>query len=326
MKIPPNSIVISFYENTPVLQRTTAADESSVIEIGDFSDVCTEAIYVIDFKKQCFHYVSDHDLFLCGHSKDEILELGYNFYSEIVHKDDLSKLAEMHREILKYLCCQDSGNDKIIYFSCTFRIKNYLQQNKQSEYSMVYQKLIPKFTDGEIRYGICLLTNSVIKNTGNLRCYYKNKSDFSEYSFATKRWKTSHIKYLTEREKTILRFVKQGKNLRKIADTMCVSYKTLQSITASIYEKFEVHTMEEAIIYATNHLLIFHPHSNEIHKHNGQCMHKKQCRTKLTPEILLRIQTKINNGQSINSIAKQEGVSNGAIHKAIKSKKLHKNT
>jgi hypothetical protein len=81
--------------------------------------------------------------------------------------------------------------------------------------------------------------------------------------------------------------------------------------------------MEEAIIYATNHLLIFHSLNHKIHEHKPQC---KKHKIKLLPEVLQRIQTDMNRGQSINSIAKRENVSSSAIHKAIKSGKLNKNT
>jgi hypothetical protein len=192
----PDSIVTSFYENISL--STMVGNENCMIGIDAFSDLCIEAIYVIDFKQRCFSYVSDHDLFLCGHSKDEVLRLGYDFYSEIVHKDDLPQLVETHQEILKCLCIPDSINDDIFYFSCTFRIKNYMHQGKRPKYLMIYQKLIPKFVDSEIRYGICLITSSVIKNTGNLRLYYKNNPYFDKYSFITKKWEKQNIEYLTK--------------------------------------------------------------------------------------------------------------------------------
>jgi DNA-binding CsgD family transcriptional regulator len=322
----PDSIVTSFYGNISL--STMAGDENCVIEIDTFANLCIEAIYVIDFKKRCFSYVSDHDLFLCGHPKDEVLRLGYDFYSEIVHKDDMPRLVEMHQKILKYLCIPDSINNDISYFSCTFRIKNYMHQGKRPKYLMVYQKLIPKFVDNEIRYGICLITSSVVKNTGNLRLYYKNNSYFDKYSLTTKKWEKQNLEYLTEQEIEIFILVKQGKILKEIADEIHVSYKTLQGITASLYKDIKVHSIEEATIYVTNHLLLFHSHNSLNHQINEhrQKKNKKQCKIKLTPEVLQRIQSNINNGQSISYISKQENISREAIYKAIKSGKLSKNT
>jgi DNA-binding NarL/FixJ family response regulator len=303
----------------PVLQPG-ATNNSCVIEMDDFSSMCVEAMYVLDFKNQCFHSVSDHNLFLCGYSKDEVMHLGYDFYSEIVHHEDLPRLIEMHQEILNCLYNPDNMNN-INYFSCTFRIKNYLQKEQKTEYLMVYQKLIPKFVAGEILYGICLLTSSVIKNTGNLRLYYKNNRRIDIYSFRSKGWTECEVEYLTEQETRILIYAKQGMALKMIAYTLGIAYKTVQKITESIYKKLNVHTMEEAIIYATTHLLVFHSHKHKIHKHKLQA---KKYKIKLRPDVLQRIQKDIDRGQSINSIAKQENVSNSAIHKAIKSGKLNK--
>lgn len=47
---------------------------------------------------------------------------------------------------------------------------------------------------------------------------------------------------------------------------------------------------------------------------------------KLLPHVLIRIQSKLNKGQSVNSIAKQEGISEGSIRYGVKTGKLEKKT
>ena len=47
---------------------------------------------------------------------------------------------------------------------------------------------------------------------------------------------------------------------------------------------------------------------------------------KLLPHVLKRIQSKLNKGQSVNSIAKQEGISEGCIRYSVKTGKLEKKT
>ncbi len=47
---------------------------------------------------------------------------------------------------------------------------------------------------------------------------------------------------------------------------------------------------------------------------------------KLLPDVLKRIQEKLNNGQSAYSIAKQEGISEGSIRYCFKTGKLEKKT
>ena len=52
-------------------------------------------VYVIDYEKQAFEYVSDNPLFLCGHSAKEVKEKGYAFYYKYVAKEDLDLLARI---------------------------------------------------------------------------------------------------------------------------------------------------------------------------------------------------------------------------------------
>ena len=41
------------------------------------SDAFDETVYVLDFKRRCFRFVSNKGIFLCGHTSDEVLQLGY---------------------------------------------------------------------------------------------------------------------------------------------------------------------------------------------------------------------------------------------------------
>jgi hypothetical protein len=193
-----NSIIDSFYEGT-VLQQVS--DEKSLaISIEDFSSVCMEAIYVIDFQKRCFHHVPTHNLFLCGHSREEVMRLGYGFYSETVHEKDLPILIKMHQAILIYLKDNQERQNEVNYFSFTVRLKAPPSWISETRYLMVYHKLKPIFTSGVLHFGVYILSCSVIPNSGNLRVYFKNNPDFEEYSFNSETWKNRKDERLTERK------------------------------------------------------------------------------------------------------------------------------
>ena len=55
---------------------------------------CTlnHSLYVIDYLKQSFVYVSPDKLFLCGYSVEQVLEWGYSFYTRVVPENDLRRL------------------------------------------------------------------------------------------------------------------------------------------------------------------------------------------------------------------------------------------
>jgi hypothetical protein len=44
-----------------------------------------------------FLYVSDNPLFLCGHTADEVLRMGYAFYLSHVPEEELPMLTELNR-------------------------------------------------------------------------------------------------------------------------------------------------------------------------------------------------------------------------------------
>lgn len=62
------------YKKLDVLIHTTEAISRSLYQ----------SVYLIDYYKKGFLYVSENPLFLCGHTAKEMKEMGYAFYSEHV--------------------------------------------------------------------------------------------------------------------------------------------------------------------------------------------------------------------------------------------------
>jgi DNA-binding CsgD family transcriptional regulator len=232
------------------------------------------------------------------------------------------------------------------YFSFTFRVKIYPQKREYPDYLMVYHKLVPVFADGQMLFGVCLVTCSETeaetdevdeadeadkysnKGSGNLRLYYKDNEYFDKYSLISGRWKTYKIKHLTKYEKNILILAMSGESNKSIAGKLCTSSDNLQHILTRLYRKLGVKNMTQAIIHSINHSLIFKHSDNcdvpkqknkEIKENNKNKENKR--RIKITPEVWQRIRTGLDNKQSIRSIAKEEKVSEGAIRKVLKSKK-----
>lgn len=79
---------------------------------------------------------------------------------------------------------------------------------------------------------------------------------------------------------------------------------------------------------------VFHVSSDSIRRwkkrlsEEGEAVFQKEKQQrrshKLTPEVLTRLQDKLDKRQSVNSIAKQEGLSEGSIRYAIKQGRLKK--
>jgi DNA-binding CsgD family transcriptional regulator len=252
-----SSIVPDFFEGIPEQAPVTDRVEKS-FSPGDFSEMMMEAVYIIDFQKQNFCHVADHGFFLCGHSREDAMNAGYDFFYRVIHPADRPLWVKMHNIIIKRLCCTDLQRNSLNYFSCTFRIKSSRQTGKRQDYLMAYQKLKPIWQNEQLRFGICLLSSSIIRQTGNLRICYKNSLDCEEYVFESRTWqRQKDIPKLTDREKDILKLSKQGKSSKEIAEILFISEKTTRNIETGLYQKLGVHSMIEAVIFATNHRIIF---------------------------------------------------------------------
>ena len=69
------------------------------VRLKDFAAMSMEAVYVIDYLKNGFHFVADHELFLCGHNAKEVLGLGYDFYPKIIFSEDLPLFLGYYEEL-----------------------------------------------------------------------------------------------------------------------------------------------------------------------------------------------------------------------------------
>jgi DNA-binding CsgD family transcriptional regulator len=215
------------------------------------SKICNTSIYVIDFRKECFHFVSEHDLFLSGFSSGDILKIGYVFFRKVIHPDDIQLFINTHRIVSQYLFDPNCNQEEIDHFAFNFRLIN----NKFP--LMVHIKLIPIFINGHIRIAVCQLSNSVIKFSGNLIVYNKDEKMYSSYSFEKRIWLQKELLRLTKREKEIITLSQQGKSSKEIADILNIASKTVWNIETNLYRKLNVHSMMETVSYITNHQVMF---------------------------------------------------------------------
>lgn len=62
-----------------------------------FAQTTYQSIYIIDYFKKNFLYVSDNPIFLCGHTAEEVKAMGYGFYMSNVPQAELPMLTELNR-------------------------------------------------------------------------------------------------------------------------------------------------------------------------------------------------------------------------------------
>jgi len=240
-----------------VLTTAGCADATFVRFLDMTASITTESLYVINLEHRQFCYISPNASFLCGHSIEEALKLGYNLYPKIIYPKDLELAKKIYSVLLQHLNHIKDKKDEICYFSHTLRFQQKYSFLSKPLPQMVYHRIKPVWTNDKLHYFICSVGCSVVKEPGHARIYYKDGLSYDEYNFNTKRWKQMTVESLTENDRAILMLARQGKSAKEISDILYLGYQTIRNRLTALFERFDVNSMLEATIYATNRRMIF---------------------------------------------------------------------
>lgn len=218
-----------------------------------FARTTNKSIYVIDYQEKGFEYVSDNPLFLCGHSAEEIQEMGYVYYFKYVTKPDLNLLVKINDigfDFYEKIPLQERKEYTISY---DFHI-----QNQEGKTILINQKLTPLFLteSGKIWKAICIVSLSAARNAGNIKIYQKGIPKIYAYDLEREVWKVDEKIKLSGREKEILQLSTRGYTIKEIGEAVFVSPETVKFHRRKLFNKLEVSNISEAIAYASNNKLI----------------------------------------------------------------------
>lgn len=247
----------SFFDSRNTVYSLTdkeKAQKSNYLEpIKAFSRATYTSIYVIDYMKQGFEFVSENPLFLCGNTAEEVLKMGYVFYFNHVPKLDLDLLMKINLVGFDFYE-KIALEERILYtISYDFHLKN-----KEGKSILINQKLTPIFlTDnGKIWKAICIISLSSERKSGNIKIFKNGENKVYSYNLIHDCWESSEKVSLSRREKEILQFSTRGFTINEIADTIFVTPDTVKFHRRKLFEKLEVTNISEAIVFATNNKLI----------------------------------------------------------------------
>jgi len=232
-------------------ESNQTADYLEVIKA--FSRITYMSVYVIDYQKQNFEYVSDNPLFLCDHTPQEVETMGYAFYFRHVKKEDLElllKINEVGFDFYENLPVEDR---KLYTISYDFHLIN---ENKNAV--LINHKLTPLFlsSEGKIWKAMCLVSLSHNHQSGNISIVKQGTDEIWNYDLNESKWiKDEKIK-LSEREVEILRLYAQGLTINEIAEKIFVTGDTVKFHRRKLFDKMGVNNITEAMSYATSYKLI----------------------------------------------------------------------
>ena len=243
------------YQNT--VHEVTRKDYDQTLNylepIKAFARTTNKSICVIDYQKKGFEFVSNHPLFLCGHSGEEVQALGYEFYLKYVLKEDLDLLLKVNTVGFDFYDQIPLTERKKHIISYDFRLKN-----NDNKVIMVHQELTPLFLadNGKIWKALCIISLSTASTSGNIEIYKDGDNKIFKYDLETECWKTAAKIALNDREVEILRYSARGFTTNEIAEVIFISPDTVKFHRKKLFEKLDVSNISEAIAVLSNNRLL----------------------------------------------------------------------
>lgn len=230
---------------------------SLIRHFGLFSFLDAKSFYILDVRRKQICYVKADDLLFGGFSAEDSLIPECDFFSKVIHPEDLPLCADTGKAIAQYLKDFEEKRDEIAYFFCTFRLPHtpsFFPSSTSPQ--IVSQRMVPFWEGDELTYLLCAVERSTCREVRKLRLHYKSGLVYEEYNFATKRWIQQTMKSLTECEMAILLLAKHGRKSGEIANDLCKAKNTVRKQAKGLFFKLSVHSMQEVIEFVRNHRML----------------------------------------------------------------------
>lgn len=217
-----------------------------------FSRSTYQSVYIIDYFKQNFLYVSPNPMFLCGLTPEQMMKLGYRFYLEYVPEEEQKLLTDLNEAGFSFYHTIPVNERKDWYISYDFHILN------EGKKILINHKLTPLAltSDGRIWLSLCVVSASTHRTPGHIEMHRIGTPEYFEYNRNTRRWDKRQMPTLTDGEKAVLTLSIQGYTMSEIANRIYLSPDTIKKYRQRIFEKLDVRNISEAIVAATNNKLL----------------------------------------------------------------------
>ncbi|OSY86825.1 LuxR family transcriptional regulator [Tenacibaculum holothuriorum] len=220
--------------------------------IKAFARLNNNCVFVSDYMKKGFEYVSEHPLFLCGNTAKEVKEMGYNFYLKHVTKEDIQLLFKIQKIAFDFY--ETIPRKERIDYSISY---DFHLINKEGKKILVNRKLTPLFltNSGKIWKAIAIVSLSNSNHSGNIKIYKKGNQRYLQYNEEGDFWESPEVIKLTEREREIIHLSMRGFKVEEIANEISLSPNTIKFHRKRLFEKLEVSSISDAISFVKNNNL-----------------------------------------------------------------------
>ena len=222
--------------------------------VDAFSRMTYKSVYIIDYFKKNFLYVSENPLFLCGLSSSEVKEIGYKFYIDNVPQEDLERLLIINSSGFYFSKDIPAAEKRYYTLSYNFRVINTVSKKVQTiNHQLTPLKMRP---DGRIWLALCVASIPTKANDDTILMFNNRTHEGWNLDLKSGRWKSVPYISLTEQETQVIKYSAMGYTTQEIAKLMFKSFDTVKGYRKSILEKFDTDSITEAINYAMIYRLI----------------------------------------------------------------------
>lgn len=250
---PPQKNIIPFFSTLP--RRMDIPDEDYTraepcVAMADaLARSTNHSIYLIDYNRRNFLYVSPNPLFLCGRSPEEVRRKGYAFYFEVVPPDDMDRLQEINEAGFRFY--YQLPVEKRLH--CSIDYDFHIRVTDRRTY-LIHHKLTPVLLSpqGDIWLALCVVSLSPTPQAGDVLITDKTCADRYVYSFAARHWKKREELILSDRERDILRLSVMGLSNVRIGEALFIDANTVKYHKKNVFEKLHAENITEAVGIAAN--------------------------------------------------------------------------
>lgn len=217
-----------------------------------FAHITYQSIYVIDYFRKNFLYVSDNPIFLCGHTAEEVLDMGYGFYLNNVPAEELPMLTELNRAGFAAFGETPKQDRQRCVMSYDFHIITGGRR------LLINHKITPLvlLDDGRVWLAVCTVSLSSHKEAGHIELRLYGQNGLREYSLDSHQWHQREEITLKPEERTVLSLAAQGYTIKEIADRLCRGVDTVKFHRRNLFDRFGTDNITGAVAFATNYGLL----------------------------------------------------------------------
>lgn len=246
----------AFFRLSPYTEQINEDEYTRIQPAIDTLDalslLCSTNIYIIDYYKKTFLYISPRHLFLQGITAEEFKKMGFLFFKKFTPPEDYEFLLHIKQEGFRFY--NDIPVEHKLKYTLSYNFHVVFDKKK----ILVNQRITPFKLNSrhEIWLSMCVVTLASKDSLSEIEIKNSETSERLLYHKPTGKWQACTSIRLSEKEAVILRLSAQGLNNQEIASYMCLNVNTIKFHKKNIFAKLSVSNIQEAITYAINNRLI----------------------------------------------------------------------